>query len=189
MLHLRLCLCTVHKISCQQAHPATVKFLFVVAKYHILILKRWIVSFYSQLPKHMVRGQNWFLNNLYVLSFGFTWISLCQVLQNLSWKRAQAEFMLKFWRLSNASGCCEVVNRCLIFCDQLFLNIDLSHRKIVCVNWVSGILISLFHRRIISMWRRTLSVVHPMSPDTAKFGACLWTLEKCAWHDIVLCLF
>ena len=48
------------KSPCQQEHPATVKFIFVLAKYHILILKRWIVSFYSQLPKHMVRGQNWF---------------------------------------------------------------------------------------------------------------------------------
>ena len=39
VLHFRLYLCTIHKISCQQAHPATVKFLIVVAKYHILILK------------------------------------------------------------------------------------------------------------------------------------------------------
>ena len=118
------------------------------------------------------------LNNLYVLSLSFTWISLCQVLQNLSWKSTQAEFMLKFWRLSNVSGCRKVVNRCLIFCDQLFLNIDLPHRKILCVNRVSGILINLFHRRIISMWRLTLPVVRPMSPATTKFGACLWTPWK-----------
>ena len=69
---------------------------------------------------------------------------------------------------------CKVVNICFIFCDQLCLNIDLSHRKILCVSRVSGILISLFHRRIISMCRLTLPVYHK-SPDTAKFDACLWT--------------
>ena len=87
-----------------------------------------------------------------------------------------AGFVSFCWKKSVAEGKrkCKVVNRCFVFCDQLCLNIDLSHRKMLCINRVSDILINLFHRRIISMWRLTLTVYH-MSPDTAKFGACLWT--------------
>ena len=87
-----------------------------------------------------------------------------------------AGFVSFCWKKSVAEGKrkCKVVNRCFVFCDQLCLNIDLSHRKMLYINRVSDILINLFHRLIISMWRLTLTVYH-MSPDTAKFGACLWT--------------